>query len=206
MTVASVEIEFRYFIEDAASLPPLGRPSKIIQCYLPKWKIELVGNNLCFDGRVLVKELPEGALRELTDLIEESKITPRIRIRDHQAFVTVKGEVVNYARPEWEFEVLKDDVEDLVTSFRFPFVMKSRYNIPAEDGLVWEIDFFEGDNYGLVLAELEVPSVDHAFNKPEWIGIDVTDDGRFGNGSLAREPWCDWREEWNTKGSKIGPQ
>ena len=193
----SVEIEYRYFIPDAASLPALGRPSKIIQCYLPKWKIELVDGNLCFDDRVLVKQLPADAVAGLTNLIEESKVTPRIRLRDHQAFVTVKGEMMNYSRAEWEFEVLKEDVEDLVTSFRFPFVMKNRYNIPADDGLVWEIDVFEGDNHGLVLAELEVPSVEHVFTKPNWIGEDVTNDSRFGNGSLARDPWCDWQEDWN---------
>ena len=196
MGSGSVEIEYRYFIADPASLPALGRPSKIIQCYLPKWKIELVEGNLCFDGRVLVRGLPAEAIVGLSDLIEESKVTPRIRLRDHQAFVTVKGEVVNYSRPEWEFEVLKDDVEDLVTSFRFPFVMKNRYCIPAEDDLVWEIDFFEGDNNGLVLAELEVPNVGYTFSKPEWLGKDVTEDGRFGNGSLARDPWCDWQDEW----------
>ena len=105
--------------------------------------------------------------------------------------------MVNYSRTEWEFEVLKEDVEDLVTSFRFPFVMKNRYNIPAEGGLVWEIDVFEGDNHGLVMAELEVPSVEYSFTKPEWLGDDVTNDERFGNGSLARDPWCDWQEDWN---------
>jgi adenylate cyclase len=49
----------------------------------------------------------------------------------------------------------------------------------------------------LVLAELEVPSVEHVFTKPNWIGEDVTNDERFGNGSLARDPWCDWQEDWN---------
>ena len=197
MGTDSVEIEYRYFIPDPATLPALGRASKIIQCYLPKWKIELIDGNLCFDGRVLVKQLPTDAVVGLSNLINESKVTPRIRIRDHQAFVTVKGEVVNYSRQEWEFEVLKTDVEDLVSSFRFPFVMKSRYCIPSEEGLVWEVDFFEGDNHGLVLAELEVPNVGYAFAKPEWLGEEVTEDDRFGNGSLARDPWCDWKEEWD---------
>ena len=193
----SVEIEYRFFIPDPVRLPALGKPSKIIQCYLPKWKIQLIDGDLCFDSRVLVRGLPADAIAGLTDLIQESKVTPRIRIRDKQAFVTVKGDVVNYSRAEWEFEVLRSDVEDLVYSFRFPFVMKNRFNIPAQDGLIWEIDFFEGDNHGLVLAELEVPSVEYAFTKPEWLGEDVTDDDRFGNGSLARDPWCDWQEDWN---------
>ena len=193
----SVEIEYRFFIPDPAILPALGKPSKIIQCYLPKWKIELVDGNLCFDGRVLVKRLPTEAIEGLSNLIEESKVTPRVRLRDRQAFVTVKGRMVNYSRVEWEFEVMSDDVEDLVNSFRFPFVMKNRYNVPAEDGLVWEIDVFEGDNHGLVLAELEVPSVEYSFTKPEWLGDDVTNDERFGNVSLARDPWCDWQQDWN---------
>ena len=203
MVGAPQEIEFRYFIEDPTALPALGKASKIIQCYLPKWKIELIDGNLCFEDRILVKKLPDEAVLGLTKLIEESKVTPRIRLRDDRAFVTVKGKTVNYSRPEWEFEVLRSDVEDLVTSFRFPYVMKNRYKIPAGDGLVWEIDFFEGDNHGLVLAEIEVVDVNYVYKKPEWLGPEVTDDDRFGSGSLAREAWCDWLDEWSTKGPKI---
>ena len=81
--------------------------------------------------------------------------------------------------------------------------MKNRYKIPAGDGLVWEIDFFEGDNHGLVLAEIEVVDVNYVYKKPEWLGPEVTDDDRFGSGSLAREAWCDWQDEWGTKGPKI---
>ena len=58
-----------------------------------------------------------------------------------------------------------------------------------------EIDFFEGDNDGLVMAELEVLSTDHEFVRPDWLGRDVTEDGRFGNGSLARDPWIDFRDD-----------
>ena len=90
---------------------------------------------------------------------------------------------------------MKEEVHDLVTSFRFPNVMKIRYKVPSEEGLVWEIDFFEADNHGLVMAELEVPSADFEFTRPKWLGVEVTSDGRFGNGSLARDPWCDWSED-----------
>ena len=93
------------------------------------------------------------------------------------------------------FPETNEQVQDLVASYRFPYVVKKRFEIPADDGLIWEVDFFEGDNQGLVLAELEVPSADHEFSHPEWLGVDVTDDNRFGNGSLARDPWCDWSED-----------
>ena len=195
MSGGGVEIEYRFFIPDPAVLPPLGKGVKMVQCYLPRWKVEIVGDNLCFEERVLVRNLPIDVNRQLSALIETANITPRIRLSDDRAFVTVKGPTVDYSRAEWEFEVVKEDVQDLVTSFRFPHVMKTRYEVPADDDLVWEIDFFEGDNHGLVMAELEVPSADHEFVRPNWLGHDVTEDERFGNGSLARDPWCDFCED-----------
>ena len=133
--------------------------------------------------------------RQLSALVETANITPRIRLVENSAFVTVKGPVVDYARAEWEFEVMVDEVKDLVTSFRFPHVLKTRYTVPEKGGLMWEIDFFEADNHGLVMAELEVPATDHEFVRPDWLGQDVTEDERFGNGSLARDPWCDFSED-----------
>ena len=195
MSGEGVEIEYRFFVPDPAVLPALGKGSKIIQCYLPKWKIEIVQGNLCFDQRILVRDLDKEVEKQLLALIETANITPRIRLMDDCAFVTIKGPVVDYARAEWEFQVMKEEVHDLVTSFRFPNVMKIRYRVPSEEGLVWEIDFFEADNHGLVMAELEVPSADFEFTRPKWLGVEVTSDERFGNGSLARDPWCDWGED-----------
>ena len=195
MSGDGVEIEYRFFVPDSAVLPPLGRGSKIIQCYLPKWKIQIENNHLCLEERILVRNLPMDVIRQLSDLIEAANITPRVRLVGSSAFVTVKGPMVDYSRAEWEFEVMVEDVRDLVTSFRFPYVMKTRYEVPSEEGLCWEIDVFEGDNHGLVMAELEVPSADFEFVRPEWLGSDVTNDNRFGNGSLARDPWCDWCDD-----------
>ena len=195
MAGSGVEIEYRFLIPDPPSLPALGRGFKIIQCYLPRWKLEIKDGNLYFEERVLVHDLPSNAKKGMAELIENVKSTPRIRLRDDRAFVTMKGPTIDYSRAEWEFEVMPEQVQDLVASYRFPYVVKKRYEIPADDGLIWEVDFFEGDNQGLVLAELEVPSADHEFSHPEWLGVDVTNDNRFGNGSLAREPWCDWSEE-----------
>jgi CYTH domain-containing protein len=195
MSGDGVEIEYRFFVPDHAVLPALGRGSKMIQCYLPKWKILIENNHLCLEERILVRDLPMDVIRQLSDLIEGANITPRVRLVGDAAFVTVKGPMVDYSRAEWEFEVMVDDVRDLVTSFRFPHVMKTRYEVPSAEGLCWEIDVFEGDNHGLVMAELEVPSADFEFVRPEWLGSDVTSDDRFGNGSLARDPWCDWCDD-----------
>jgi len=195
MSGDGVEIEYRFFVPDHAVLPALGKGSKMIQCYLPKWKILIENNHLCLEERILVRDLPMDVIRQLSDLIEGANITPRVRLVGDTAFVTVKGPLVNYSRAEWEFEVMAEEVRDLVTSFRFPHVMKTRYEVPSAEGLCWEIDVFEGDNHGLVMAELEVPSADFEFVRPEWLGSDVTSDDRFGNGSLARDPWCDWCDD-----------
>ena len=196
MSGDGVEIEYRFFIPDFSKLPPLGKGSKIIQCYLPKWKVELVDGGLTFENQVLKDGLQGEVIRQFEKILEDGgTIAPRIRLVDGRAFVTVKGPMENYARMEWEWEVLEGSVKDLVMSYRFPFVLKTRYVIPAQDGLCWEVDVFEGDNAGLVLAELEVPASDYSFVKPEWLGEDVTKDNRFGNVSLARDPWGDWADE-----------
>jgi adenylate cyclase len=196
MTSEGVEIEYRFFIPDFSKLPALGKGSKMIQCYLPKWKVEVVNGNLSFENKILKSDLQKEAVDEFEKIIEDGgTIAPRIRLVNGRAFVTVKGPMENYARMEWEWEVLEGSVKDLVMSYRFPFVLKTRYEIPTQDDLCWEIDVFEGDNAGLVLAELEVPTSDYSFTRPEWVGEDVTNDDRFGNGSLARDPWCDWADE-----------
>jgi adenylate cyclase len=196
MTGEGVEIEYRFFIPDFSKLPALGKGSKMIQCYLPKWKVEVVNGNLSFENKILKSDLQKEAVDEFEKIIEDGgTIAPRIRLVNGRAFVTVKGPMENYARMEWEWEVLEGSVKDLVMSYRFPFVLKTRYEIPTQDDLCWEIDVFEGDNAGLVLAELEVPTSDYSFTRPEWVGEDVTNDDRFGNGSLARDPWCDWADE-----------
>ena len=100
MTGDGVEIEYRFFVPDSAVLPPLGRGSKIIQCYLPKWKILIENNHLCLEDRILVRNLPMDANRQLSDLIEDANITPRVRLMGDSAFVTVKGPQIDYSRAD----------------------------------------------------------------------------------------------------------
>lgn len=190
-----LEIERRFLIIDSFRLPPLGAGKRIIQCYLPKWRIELEGNNIVFEGICLVGGLSRGALKGVRDLLDGGDLTSRIRIKGDCGFFTIKGPVKDGARVEWEFEIPCERIQNLVESWRFPTVVKQRYEIPEAGGLIWEVDFFEGDNSGLVLAEIELPNYEHAYSKPEWIGLEVTEDSRFGSGSLAREPWCDLKEE-----------
>ena len=74
-----------------------------------------------------------------------------------------------------------------------PIVEKKRYRIPAGP-YVWEVDEFFGVNAGLVLAEIELPSEDAAFDKPEWIGEEVSGDARYFNSSLVANPYSTWKK------------
>ena len=195
MQAPPLEIERRFRILDPTVLPPLGAPARMMQCYLPHWKIEVRNGNLCFEESILVAGLSIVEIRGIEDLFE-AKFTPRIRLVGNRAFVTVKGPLVEGARVEWEWEVPTHSVEGLANSFRFPYVLKHRHLIPIDDELTWEVDIFEGENHGLVMAEIELPSFNHPYPRPDWLGPEVTLDGRFGNGALAREPWIDLREEF----------
>lgn len=185
-----MECERRFLIEDAARLPALGKGRRLVQCYLPRWKVELNGAALCFEGEVLVADV--GVFSKQLRTLFEGRFTPRIRLDDDRAFVTIKGKTVQGSRPEFEWGVPFQQVEHLVTSFRFPHVMKMRHVIPAGQSLHWEIDLFEGENAGLVLAEIELPSIETPFERPNWLGLEVTEDGRYANAGLARDPICDW--------------
>ncbi len=190
-----IEIERRFRIDSPDQLPPLGSGFRMIQCYLPKWRIELMGDKIIFENLVLVENLKREEIVGIQTLIDGGVLTPRIRVKENLAYFTVKGPTIDGGRVEWEFEIPEVRVRKLVESWRFPTVIKRRYEIPLESGLKWEIDFFDGDNAGLVLAEIELPDFNHHFTKPEWLGVEVTSDQRFGSGSLARDPWCDFRSE-----------
>lgn len=118
--------------------------------------------------------------------------TVRIRVQGEKAFLTLKGPTKNGSRLEYEYEVPLEDgmeiIENLATS---PVVEKYRYAIPYR-GFIWEVDEFLGENSGLIFAEIELTKVDQEFEKPSWIGNEVTDDPRFYNSNLAANPFSQW--------------
>lgn len=120
--------------------------------------------------------------------------TVRIRIAGEKAFLTLKDRAVGIVRHEFEYEIPLSDAETLLeTMCAKPQVDKIRYRIPAaEVGLVWEIDEFLGENAPLITAEIELPSADTPFVKPDWVGEDVTDDHRYKNNNLAACPYATW--------------
>ena len=121
--------------------------------------------------------------------------TVRIRIRDDKAYLTIKGKpfVGFLTRYEFEKEITMNEAENLMYLCKGGVIDKCRYLVKCGDH-TFEVDEFYGDNEGLVLAEVELGSEDESFEKPDFIGIEVTGDHRFYNKQMLRNPFSLWRE------------
>ena len=135
-------------------------------------------------------------------LAHDSGRTVRVRIRDDKGFLTIKGpSIIPGSRPEWEKEISLQEAEDLFALCKPGSVDKTRWIVPADSfaslGMTstprcFEVDEFHGENGGLVMAEIELGSPDEPFERPSWLGKEVTDDKRYYNGYLAEHPYKTW--------------
>lgn len=118
--------------------------------------------------------------------------TVRIRTVGDKAFLTIKGITVGATRAEYEYPIPFDECNAMLdTLAEKPLIEKKRYKIKRGD-LTWEIDEFFGDNKGLVVAEVELQSESQAFDKPDWVGDEVSGDPRYFNSNLIKHPYTRW--------------
>lgn len=120
--------------------------------------------------------------------------TIRIRISGNRASLTIKGigNDKGTTRFEWEKEISITEAKILLPLCEKHFIEKTRYIIPIEKDLFFEVDVFKGTNKGLVIAEIELPDENKTFEKPEWIGKEITGDYRYYNSSLSEKPFREW--------------
>jgi adenylate cyclase len=124
-------------------------------------------------------------------MLVNDKQTIRVRVSDKKAHLNFKNKVSGVSRKEYEYEIpLKDGLE-ILSAFTASGTEKMRYEIPFK-GKIWEVDVFSGDNEGLIVAEIELKSEDEQFQKPDWVTMEVTHDGRYTNASLSTHPYKDW--------------
>lgn len=117
----------------------------------------------------------------------------RIRIEGDRAYLTIKGQNKGISRPEYQYEIPLSHADEMLNNLcAQPLIEKKRYKIEY-DGQVWEIDEFDGDNHGLIIAEIELHAENEAFSRPPWLGREVTDDPRYYNANLVRNPYCAWK-------------
>ena len=117
--------------------------------------------------------------------------TVRVRIAGDAAFLTIKGATQGATRAEFEYAVPLPDAQQLLALCDGPVVEKIRHLCPF-GGMTWEVDEFLGANAGLVVAEIELTAETQSFERPAWLGTEVTADARYVNANLAVRPFGSW--------------
>jgi len=127
-------------------------------------------------------------------LNREQHCSIRVRSDGERGWLNIKGVTVGAQRREFEYEIPLEEAEELLSDFAgAPLVEKTRYYVEAGEH-IWEVDVFEGDNAGLIVAEIELRDVDEPFARPAWLGPEVTHDVRYYNTQLARHPYRNWAQ------------
>ena len=138
------------------------------------------------------KQLATGTAYRQSYLNSVKERTVRVRTINDQGFLTIKGVSVGATRLEYEYEIPLEDANALLDELcEKPLIEKNRYKI-SFSGFTWEVDEFFGENDGLVVAEIELESENQVFDKPEWVGEEVTGDSRYFNSNLINNPYTKW--------------
>jgi adenylate cyclase len=122
------------------------------------------------------------------------KASVRVRIAGDAAFLNLKSRELGHTRQEFDYPIPVADAQALLALCVGGLIDKTRHFVRYA-GFLWEIDEFAGENAGLIVAEIELPSADTTFDKPEWVGREVTDTLRYYNLALAERPYVQWTAE-----------
>lgn len=125
-------------------------------------------------------------------LAGSEKSSIRVRVADDKANINIKSATLDVTRVEYEFKIpLTDALEMLDNLCEDPLIEKTRFHV--QHGVhLWEVDVFGGENQGLVVAEIELGERDEEFDRPEWLGEEVSSDPRYYNVCLVKHPYKDW--------------
>jgi len=120
--------------------------------------------------------------------------TVRVRVKGDKGFITIKGigNASGASRFEWEKEIPVEDVKALLEICEPGVIDKTRYLVKAGEH-TYEVDEFYGDNEGLTVAEVELSDENEAFDKPSWLGEEVTGDAKYYNSMLMKNPYKNWK-------------
>ena len=122
--------------------------------------------------------------------------TVRVRIAGEQAYLTIKGpsDEKFWSRYEFEQEIPLADAEELMKLCISGIIDKVRHYIPIGKH-IWEVDVFHGENEGLIMAEIELSSENETFERPGWLGEEVSLDSRYYNSMLSKVPYSQWKDK-----------
>lgn len=121
-------------------------------------------------------------------------VSMRVRIAGEKAYLNIKSREAGPSRQEFDYAVPLADAEALLALCVGGRIQKRRHYVEHQ-GHLWEIDEFDDDNAGLIVAEIELSDVDELFARPDWLGLEVTDHSRYYNLLLAQRPYSQWTQE-----------
>lgn len=130
--------------------------------------------------------------RYLSSLPERSI---RIRIGGDKAFITIKGKSnkTGMSRSEWEKDITVEDAQDLFKICEPGVIDKTRYLVKSGNHTI-EVDEYYGENNGLIVAEIELLTEEESFEKPDWLGDEITGDTKYYNSYLMKHPYTKWKD------------
>ena len=178
----NLEIERRFFVDGRGikTWHSCESKSKIMQFYIDNSEINILDGVLRYGTIPLVSSIAASDI-----LLEEGEWTARIRYSDSSTLLTMKGPRVRATAVELEWQIERARGEEVFRLGDFPSIKKTRYNWRANDGMLWEVDEFEGVLSGLVLAEVELQSEETPIEIPSWVGREITGEGSLSNAALA---------------------
>ena len=135
---------------------------------------------------------PTGQIYRQGYLLTDPVKTIRVRSTEETGFLTIKGISIGATRQEYEYEIPLTDSKELLDNFSVSELSKIRYKISFSNKL-WEVDEFLDDNFGLIIAEIELTSEDETFDIPEWIKKEVTGEEKYYNSNLTILPYKKWK-------------
>jgi adenylate cyclase len=128
-------------------------------------------------------------------LKQDGKCSVRVRIGGEQARLNIKSARTSISRAEYEYEIPLQDATEMLDNLCVGSVIEKTRHLVKHGAHTWEIDVFEGDNAGLIVAEIELSEEKEMFELPEWAGKEVSEDPRYLNASLVTQPYCNWDTE-----------
>lgn len=141
-----------------------------------------------------IARMAQGYLNDAQALAAgRERCSVRVRIVGEQAFLNIKSREIGPSRQEFEFSLPLDDAQALLALTSGAVIEKIRHYV-RHGGHLWEVDEFLGENSGLVVAEIELGAVDEAFQRPDWVGREVTEHPRYYNLALAAHPYQRWTD------------
>lgn len=147
----------------------------------------LVANDAWRSGVTGVRQIKQAYL------MNTDRISVRVRIvAGEGAWLTMKTGQYGLSRHEYQYPIPINDAEDLIEHRQGAIIAKTRHHVPS-GSLIWEIDVFEGANSGLLIAEIEIPAIDCAFERPGWLGEEITQSSQYYNSELALNPFSAWK-------------